>query len=49
MGKNLRSFASTMVGQSEQLIQEKNRNMMKAIIGTLVELQIPLLSILVFN
>jgi hypothetical protein len=27
------SFASTMVGQSEQLIQDKNKDMMKAIIG----------------
>jgi len=27
------SFASTMVGQSEQLIQDKNKNIMKTIIG----------------
>jgi hypothetical protein len=27
------SFASTMIGQSEQLIQDKNKDMMKAIIG----------------
>lgn len=32
------SFASTMVGQSEQLIQEKNRNIMKAIIGSVTKI-----------
>jgi hypothetical protein len=31
----LYSFASTMVGQSEELIQDKNKNVMKAIIGML--------------
>jgi hypothetical protein len=29
------SFASTMAGQSDQLIQDKSKDMMKAIIGRL--------------
>ena len=31
--KTIFSFASTMVGQSEELIQNKNKDIMKAIIG----------------